>query len=66
MTEGKIYLVKHRRKGNFFMRLAGQCDEWAEGEIVGGTAKAIMEYNVKDKGENITVRKSLADFVEQP
>ena len=66
MTEGKTYFVKHNRKGNFFMKLTGQCDVWASGEIVGGTAKAMMDYNVKEKGESITVRKSLASFVEQP
>lgn len=66
MTEGKTYFVNHTRKGTFFMKLTGQCDEWATGEIVGGEAKAMMDYNVKEKGESITARKSFASFIEQP
>lgn len=56
---GKVYIINHSRKGTFGMRVDSQDEEWLTGEVVGGTAKAIMEYNVKEKGEEITVRKNL-------
>jgi len=61
---GKTYRVIHSRKGTFDMRIASFNDEWAEGVIVKGSAKAMMDYNEKETGENITVRISFCHFVE--
>ncbi len=66
MKKGETYLVNHRRKGRFFMMIDHDGGEWVEGTVVGGVASAIMNYNVKEKGENITVRKSFCDFTLQP
>lgn len=57
--DGNTYIINHTRKGVFGMRVDRQDDEWLHGEVVGGVAKAIMDYNVKEKGEAITVRKCL-------
>jgi putative AlgH/UPF0301 family transcriptional regulator len=56
---GQTYIVNHSRKGTFGLRVDSQDDEWLHGEVVGGVAKAIMDYNVKETGEPITVRKCL-------
>lgn len=54
---GTVYILNHTRKGTFGMLVESQDDEWLHGKVVGGTAKAIMAYNVKEAGEPITVRK---------
>lgn len=54
---GNTYIINHSRKGTFGIRVDSQDDEWLHGEVVGGTARAMMDYNVKEKGEAITVRK---------
>lgn len=61
---GKTYNINHSRKGKFGIIVTGQCDTWLSGTVV-GTAGAMMEYNVKDDGESITVRKSLITVVGQ-
>ena len=55
--EGKIYTVNHSRKGTFTIRVTHQSDEWVHGEIIQGTAQAMLDYNVKEKGEDIGLRK---------
>ncbi len=54
---GQTYIIDHSRKGKFAMTIERQDDEWLYGYVAGGTAKAIMDYNVKEKGEEITARK---------
>ncbi len=61
---GKTYRVSHSRKGTFDMQITSVNDEWAEGVIVKGRAKALMDYNEKETGETITVRISFCHFVE--
>lgn len=63
---GKTYLVNSQRKGTFMARMTRVDDTWATGIIVGGYAKAMMEYNERDKGEEVTVRRSFCTFTEQP
>ena len=63
---GKTYLINSQRKGTFFARLTYVNDEWATGIILAGHAHAMMEYNERDKGEEITVRRSMSIFTEQP
>jgi len=61
-TVGGVYAVNHSRKGKFQMRVDRIDGEWVEGVIVSGTAQAILDYNVRETGEDITVRASLATF----
>ena len=61
---GKIYDVFSSRKGKFRMKITGQCEVWAWGIITEGKANAICEYNEREKGEDITIRKSLSTFTE--
>ncbi len=56
---GATYLVKHRRKGNFQLRITKVDGEWAEGTIVDGTAGALNPVNVKEEGETVTIRATL-------
>lgn len=55
---GKTYRIRHSRKGQFVFRVTGMNDEWVSGEIVSGVAKAMLDYNVREAGEDITVRRS--------
>lgn len=59
---GKLYTVNHSRKGTFCMRVTGINGEWITGIVVDSVAKAIMEYNVKVSGDEITVRDSHCRF----
>ena len=56
------YHVDHSRKGKFTMRVDSLNGEWVSGQIVAGTAKAMLDYNVKETGEDITVRLSHCKF----
>ena len=62
----RIYNVNHSRKGRFTMRVDNVNGEWVCGQIVDGTATAMMDYNVKEAGEDITVRLSLCQFTPIP
>ena len=67
LENGKTYLVKCRRKGMFVMRVDRQDDEWAYGVVVGGKARAMLDYNERTVGDDITVRLSfLESAVVQP
>lgn len=61
---GEVYQVKSRRKGNFKMRVDSVVGEWVEGTITDGVAGAMCAYNVREKGETVTVRGSLTEFYE--
>ena len=63
---GKTYLVRSQRKGIFMARMTRVDDTWATGIITDGCAAAMMEYNERGEGEEITVRRSLCKFTEQP
>ncbi len=63
---GKTYLVNSQRKGTFLLRATTVDDEWVTGVIVGGKADAILDYNRRELGEEVTVRRSLSKFTEQP
>lgn len=58
VENGKTYNVHHSRKGKFVLCVSSQCEEWISGTIVSGTARAMMDYNIKEAGEEITIRKS--------
>jgi hypothetical protein len=61
---GKTYKVDHCRKGKFTMKVSHVDDEWVHGHIVEGVALALMDYNIKEASEKISVRRSLAKFEE--
>lgn len=66
LENGKTYLVNSTRKGTFAGRLLTHDDTWATFEITGGRAKAILSYNERDVGEEVTVRREWCGFTEQP
>lgn len=66
MAIGKTYLVNSSRKGTFTGRLVSEGDDFATFEITAGIAKAMMDYNVREKGEEVSVRKSFCTFTAQP
>ncbi len=54
---GQTYIINHSRKGKFALHVESQDDEWLHGYVAGGTANAMLDYNVKETGDKITVRK---------
>lgn len=67
LETGKTYLVTAQRKGTFMMRVTGQCDTWTTGFVVGGKTTAMLDYNVKEKGEEVTCRTEfIRSAIEQP
>lgn len=63
---GKTYLVNSSRKGTFMGKLLDVNETWATFEITGGKAKAMLDYNEREKGEEVTVRRVWCGFTEQP
>lgn len=59
---GGVYAVNHSRKGKFNMLVTRVDGEWIDGRIVSGKAKALLPYNEKETGEEVTVRQCLATF----
>jgi hypothetical protein len=62
----KNYLINSSRKGVFTGNCTHFDDTWASFLITAGRAKAMMEYNEVDKGEEVIVRRSFCTFTEQP
>jgi hypothetical protein len=63
LSEGKQYEVRNERKGTFTMLVTKIDGEWITGTITEGVAKAMMRYNVRDVGEEITVRACHSYFI---
>lgn len=61
---GATYRVSHTRKGAFVLRVDRLDDVWATGTIVSGRARALLDYNEVETGEEITIRRSFCTFVE--
>lgn len=59
---GKTYKINSSRKGTFVAKLTRLDDTWATAVIVTGKATAMMEYNEREKGEEVTVRRSFCSF----
>ncbi len=53
----KRYRIKHSRKGTFEILVTDQNAEWLTGQITTGKANAMLSYNRKCPGDEITVRK---------
>jgi hypothetical protein len=62
----QTYLVTSSRKGTFAGKLTSCDTTWATFEITAGKAKAMLEYNEREKGELVTVRREWCTFTEQP
>ena len=60
---GKRYELRHSRKGTFTVQVVSVNGEWAVCTIIEGVAKAIMSYNVKYEGEEISVRDTLSYWI---
>lgn len=61
---GKVYKVDHQRKGKFTLKMLKVDDVWCTGEIVEGYASALLPYNEREKGEEVTLRISFGTFEE--
>lgn len=65
LNDGAVYNVSSQRKGNFVGRLINHDDIWATLEIMEGKAGAMLAYNERGKGEEVTVRRSMATLTER-
>jgi hypothetical protein len=63
---GGRYLINSQRKGTFGGQLKSFDDTWATFIVIAGRAKAMLEYNEADKGEEVTVRRAMCVLTEQP
>jgi len=64
LSIGKTYKVNSSRKG-VFNGIVTQCDDtWATLLITHGRARAILDYNEREQGESVTVRRSFCTFIE--
>lgn len=66
LVVGKTYMVNSSRKGTFVGALTSADETWASFLITAGKARAIMDYNEREKCEEVTVRRSFCTFTEQP
>lgn len=64
LTIGKTYKVNSSRKGVFTGILTKCCDTWATLLITHGKAKAMLEYNESEQGEEVIVRRAFCTFTE--
>lgn len=55
---GKTYDLTHTRKGSFVFEVVRESGEWVDGVVRGGKTKAMNSYNVCEKDESVTLRKS--------
>lgn len=65
LENGCIYEVRGQRKCSFTGLLIQHCDTWATIEITCGKAQAMLAYNERSIGEEVTVRRSLATFTKK-
>lgn len=63
LVVGGEYEVRHSRKGTFRMKITALREEWIDGIISDGTAGAMMSYNVRGEGEEITIRDCHSYFI---
>lgn len=59
---GKTYLINSARKGKFTGIVTRVDDTWADVLIIKGKAEAMLDYNEREQGETVTVRRSLCAF----
>lgn len=61
---GKTYRVNSSRKGRFTGIVTRFDDTWADVLITAGKAQAMLDYNEREQGETVTVRRSFCAFEE--
>lgn len=61
---GKTYEVNHLRKGTFVFKVTGIYKDFMDWIIINGTANAILEENVRTKGEEISLRIEFCQLKE--
>ncbi len=64
LTTGHVYRVASARKGKFTGKLVRADDTWATLEITAGRAGAMLPENVRETGEEVTVRREWCTFTE--
>lgn len=62
LQNGATYKVNSSRKGKFTGLLVAHDDTWATIEITDGKAQAMLAYNERSIGEEVTVRRLLCSF----
>ena len=60
---GKLYELHHSRKGTLKVQVDAVNNEWVTCTIVDGVAKAVMSYDVKYEGDELTVRNTLSSWI---
>ena len=63
---GKEYECRNSRNGTFAMRVTSVSDCWITGTVTQGEAGAILAYNMRGLGEEVTVRDEHSYFVLLP
>ena len=66
LLDGQEYRVASSRKGSFSGVLTSHCETWATFRITRGRAKAMLAYNERHEGEEVTVRRAWCSFTELP
>ena len=65
LETGKVYRIRHSRKGKFSVCIDSQDSEWVNTTIVAGKAGAMLDYNEREGGEQIALRKSHIVWAEE-
>ena len=60
---GKLYELRHSRKGTLKVQVVSINGEWAVCTIIEGYARAAMSYNMKYEGEEVSVRDTLSYWI---
>lgn len=55
---GKLYEIKHTRKGRFTARVVEADPEWTTVEVVSGIANAMNPDNIAYPGDMVTIRNT--------
>ena len=64
---GKTYKFNHSRKGKFIGRIESLDEEWCSAIVTEGQADAMLDYNIKDVGESVSMRRSfIISAIEEP
>jgi len=61
---GKKYKIDSQRKGKFIIKVTNISDDFVDGIICGGKATALLSYNERELGENVSLRKQWTAFTE--
>lgn len=60
----KEYIINHCRKGKFQGKVLNADDTtWADVLITHGKANTLLDYNIAEEGETVTVRSTLCTMI---